>query len=479
MKSSAGTLPAVSFAFVVGAMLTLLTFRAGPLLTFDEYHFVEFAKQFSVTWPDRFGNHWPFGWPLAGGLLVRLGLSAFVSLLLLALAALAALLICTASALKSHPLRAVVLVTVAAAPIIAPQVGGVLTELPFSAALLGLGVLLARWPSRGAMWGSAACAVLALCIRYAGLVALAVIAFHLVANWRAIREARRLREAVLAFAAASIVCGLLLGLNVLKSGHASGADRGSPLGLVVLPQELATFGWSAPSALLAGGLRDHIGADSPLGWIIGSLCFLGLTALCAVSWFRPRSACSRPLAVLALGYAVAMGVLHSIGDFDALYNARTFLPAWAPLAILFAEQFVERPFWVVFACGLVSSSGLLAASRGISREISGDVHSAVPALRSRLGPHDHIVINDYALTVSAYFKQPTERIWAQNWEDRPDRAFVVAAGLPTDRDGGGAVVPREWTQLAERLVHDGHYHYLVRETGLIALERVSPAPTNP
>lgn len=479
MSSSASSLPSVSLAFAAGAILTLLTFRAGPLLAFDEYHFVEFAKQFSVTWPDRFGNHWPFGWPLAGGLLTRLGIPAFVSLVLLAFGALAVLLACTASALKSHPLQAVVLVTVAAAPIIAPQIGGVLTELPFSAALLGLGLLLSRWPSRGAMWGAAGCAVLALSIRYAGLVALAVIAVHLIDNWRALHEARRLREAIVALAAASSVSALLLGLNILKSGHASGADRGSPAGLLTLPLELATFGWSAPSALVAGGLRDHIGADSPLGWVIGTVCFLALTALCVVSWFRPRSVCSRPLAVMALGYAVAMGVLHCIGDFDALYNARTFLPAWAPLAILFAEQFTERRLWLISACGLVSVAGLLAASRGISREICGDVHAAVAALRARIGPRDHIVINDYALTLSAYFKQPTERIWAQNWEERPDRAFIVAAGLPTARDGGGAVVPSDWTQLADRLVHDGHYRYLVRETGLVALERVSSAPRTP
>ena len=479
MSFAPKSLPETALATVLAVLLTWLTFRDGPLLTFDGYHYVTFAKDFTHQWPDRFGNHWPFGWPFAGGLLARAGVPAYLALLFLALGSTVALLFGTAVALGSHPQRRLVLIAIAAAPIVTPQLGGVLTELPFAVALIALGCFLAQWPRRGALWAAAGCAVLAFTLRYAGLIALAMIALHLVVQWRALRVARRCGEAVAAWLAAMLVSLALLGWNVVQSGHASGAGRGSPPGLIALPQEFASFGWSAPSALLAGGLRDRIGPASLVGWSIGAICFSGIAGLCLWAWFKPRSDFSRPLAIVAFGYASGMSVLHCIGEFDALYNARTFLPALAPLAILTAERLSGHRLVLFAGCGVVVASGMLAAGRGISREIGGDVRPAVTALRPLLGATDTIAINDHAMSVAAYFSQATERIAAANWSEPPTRRFLVAAGKPTSRDGQGAIVPHEWRELADRLVTTTRYRYLIRESGLIVVERTAPARAAP
>ncbi len=469
----------IALALLLALGLTVVAAREGRLLTFDGYHYVELAKRFAHEWPDRFGNHWPFGWPLAAGLVARASVPAYWALIGLSIASLVTLLAAAALPLRHHPARWLLLAAVAAAPVLVPQLISGLTELPFAAVLLVLALCLAHWPSRCALWGSAVCAVLALGLRYAGLVALAMLAVNLVARWRALRDAGRLGEALAAWLAASLTSGLLLGWNILKSGQASGAERGHPPGLMALPLELASYGWSLPSALVSGGLRDRIGADSPLGLVIGGACFAAIAGLCVWSWFRPRSDYSRSLALVALGYSAGMGVLHCIGDFDALHNARTFLPALVPLALLLAEWLRTHRGWLCVLCVIPVTAGVVASARGISREIGGDVRPAVAPLRSRLAATDHIAINDYAMSLSAYFPQATDRLHAQHWAERPERAFLVAAGKPADRAGGGATVPGDWVDLAERLVSTGRYRYLVRERGLIALERLRPAPPTP
>jgi hypothetical protein len=469
----------VALVFFVSVGLAFFALRAGRLLTFDGYHYVEFAKRFAHEWPDRFGNHWPFGWPLAGGMLARLGVPAYHALLGLSSVSLLTLLATATFVLRAHSARLAVVCAVGLAPIVAPQLIGVLTELPLAAALLALALCLAHWPRRAALWGAAGCAVLALGIRYAGLVALAMIAVRLAELWTTLRAAARLREALAAAFSAALVSALLLGLNILKSGHASGAERGNPPGLAALPLELSSYGWSAPSALIAGGLRDLVGPATPLGILIGGACFIAIAALCAWSWWRPLTAYSRSLALVAFGYSAGMGVLHCIGDFDALYNARTFLPALAPLALLAAERLTARRTWLLGLCSLVVVAGAVGSLRGVSREIGGDVTPAVTLLRPLLTPADRIAINDHAFALAAYFPNVTTRTWPEYWDESFFPPFIVVAGKPRDREGRDAVVQSDWLALAERLVATGRYRYLIRQTDLIALQLIAHPAASP
>lgn len=464
---------AVLGALALGGVLTLLTFRQGRLLTFDGYYYCETAKQFMTTWPDRFGNHWPVGYPLAGGLLARLGVPAYFALAALSTLALGTLLALAAPMLGGQPGRWLALAAIAGAPIVAPQLGGVLTELPFAAAWLGLAYSLSRWPARGALWGTAACAVVALCIRYAGLIALAAIAVWIVVQWPALGRARRRGEALAAGAVATTVSLGLLTINILRTGHASGAGRGGSLGLAALPSQLADFGWSLPSALVAGGLRDRIGAESGAGIAFGGALFLLLAALCLLAWRRPRSDFARPLALVTLGYATGMAVLRCVGEFDALHNARTFLPILAPTIMLAHEQLADRARWSMALCALVLAAGTLAGIRGISRQIGGDVRAAIAPVRERIAADDRIAVNDHAFAVSAYFAQPAIRALLGHWRQNPTERFVVVAGPPADRAGAGAACPADWVEFCAQLVTQGRYRYLVQEPQVIALERVA------
>ncbi len=465
-------------ALVLAVVFTLATFRDGRLLTFDGYHYCELAKQFAAEWPDRFGNHWPFGWPLAGALLARLGVPAYFALVALAVASLALLLAGASRVLGAHPLRGAVLVALGASPILAPQLGGVLTELPFAASLLGLALCLSAWPARGALWGAAGCAIAALCIRYAGLIALVAIAVWLVVQWRPLHAVGRAREAVIAWWAACLVSAGFLGLNLLKAGHLSGAGRGPTPGLSGLPAQLADFGWSLPSALIAGGVRDRIGPYSSLGVALGAVCFAAITALCLWAWFRHRSEFSRPLALVALGYCTGMAVLRCIGEFDALHIARTFLPALFPLGLLVAGELARSRVGTLLICAFVLLTGTVAASRGISREIGGDVHPVLAALRARIRPGDTIAINNNAFALAAYFPQRTRHISPENAGTFPEHSFLVAAAKPRARDGTGARLEAAWVQACERLVAGGQFIYLVRESGVIALARIPSPPAS-
>lgn len=469
----------LAFAIAVSAGLAIVTFRAGPLLTFDGYHYCELAKKFTGEWPDRFGNHWPFGWPLAGGVLGRIGLSGYQALLVLSFVSLAALLTGAARVLDRHPLRSAVLIALGASPVIAPQIGSVLTELPFAAALLGLALCLAEWPSRAAIWGAAVCSVLALSIRYAGLVALAVVGVWIVVHWHPLRAARRTTESIAAWCAAGAASAALLYINILQSGHASGAGRGQPPGLAGLPAQLTDFGWSMPSALIAGGLRDRIGPYSPAGLVVGAACFAALTALCGWAWFRPRSVFSRPLALTAFGYCTGMAVLRCVGEFDALHVARTFLPALFPLGLLFAGELSGRRVALAVVCAALLAAGLLAAGRGISREIGGDVRPTLAALRIRALPGDTIAINDHAFAIAAYLPQRTRRTWPESAGEFPTDRFLVVAAKPRFRNGSGSELTSVWLQTCERLVASGHFKWLVRAPGVVALERVDHAPATP
>lgn len=265
-------------------------------------------------------------------------------------------------------------------------------------------------------------------------------------------------------------------LNVAKSGHLSGAGRGSSVGLQALPGQLVDFAWSLPSALFAGGLRDRIGVETVAGQILGGAIAVMLVGICVRAWLRPVSDHSRPLALVALGYSLGMAVLHCVGEFDPLYAARTALPVVPLLLLLVAELLGARRAWVLVVCFAIAAAGLLAAARGLSREIAADVRPAVTALRGRVQRGDKIAINDHAFAVSAYFAAPAPRVFSEYWNPGMEERFIVIAGKPLDRGGNTAPCAPQWLEVCARLVATNRYRYLVREPQLIALERIAAPP---
>jgi hypothetical protein len=141
---------------------------------------------------------------------------------------------------------------------------------------------------------------------------------------------------------------------------------------------------------------------------------------------------------------------------------------------LFAERFFSDKA-LQYGLGVVLiASGIAASQRGISREISGDVRPAVAAIRERIRPTGRIGMNDDAMSISAFFVQPADRIWPSYKLGDSMYDFIVVAGRPTDRAGDSAPLGGEWTMLMDRLTSTGHYRYLIRNSRLMVIERVSP-----
>ncbi len=481
MSPAAASSPirAAWLAFAVGLALSVVTFREGPMLGFDPYHYCEFAKNYTHTWPIAFGNDWPCGLPLLAGLLGRLGVPAYAALCVISVSALGLIVFLNRRLIAPLPAGALALIALVATPAISAQIFGALSELPFAACWLGLGVSLAHWPERRALWLAAAFAVAGICMRYVGVLALGVLWLWFLVELRQLRASRMAGSAFAANLTASAAIGLLLLWNILVTGHASGADRnGTGLaGLAHLPLQATQFGWSLPSAGMLGGVRDAFGPTSLLGEIIGGSLALGVFVLCIWSWLKPAQSWSRAMALICVAYSGGMILLRSIGSFDELYNARTAVPLVFPLGALLVGQLAPR-FSRLVLCGSIAllALGLVMSLRGLSRQFSGDVRPAVAVLRPLLRPDDVVQINTRGWTLSAYLRQHTQQAWVEYWDDKYATRFLVVVGQPLDRHGSPDHVAPEWRQLAERLVATGQHRWLLHTDSVYVLERIAPTP---
>jgi len=468
-----------AIAWLTAVALAVVLFRAGPMIGFDPFFYCELGKQYTTSWPHAFGNHWPCGLPLAAGLLGRIGIPAYVALCLIALTAVAVLALLSSRLLTGGKFALLAVVSLVAMPEVGVQIFGALSELPFAACWLGLGVALAGSPKPRAFWLAGLCVVLGLGVRYVGVLGVGVIWCWLLWEARALIAARAFVPALLATVTASATAGGLLLWNIVATGHISGADRGDTalLGLGALPIHFAQFGWSAPSAFMLGGLRDAAGADRAPGLLIGAALTLTGGAICLWAWLRPARPWTRPVAFVAFVYGAGMIFLRTIGTFDALYNARTFLPVFFPLTLVLIGQFsVRSPRWVALVCGAVLLSGVASAARGLSRQTGGDVRPAVAVLRPLLRPDDIIQINSRAYSLATCVRNRTPQVWLEYWDDAKARRFLVIVAKPLDRRGTRREIEPGWLELAQRLVASGQHRWLLQTDAVLVLECLNPSP---
>ena len=467
-------LPAAVTAWLTASALAAGLYRHGRALTFDAYYYCELAKQYAHSWPTAFGNHWPCGYPLLGGLLGRLGLPAYDALCALSLLALLGMVLLGSRLAADLPSRALVVTALAATPVIGVQLFGNLSELPFASALLGLACALAAWQRRGAWAGAAGCALLALSLRYAGVIAFALLWIWLAAHARAMRRAGTLVAGLSAVIGSSLAAAALLLWNLRVTGYLSGASRQAVagLGLVAWPHHVGDLGWSLPSALMLGSLRVASGGEALTAQTIGWALCLGAVAVCLWGCLRPCRPWVRAVSSLALAYGGGMTVLRSIGTFDALYDGRDFLPAVFPLGLVAAAQCSPRWPRAVAAVGVIwLAAGVISSVRGLSREIAGDIRAAVPVLQARLGPGDGIQINDHAFSLAAYFRQPTYRTDPQTWRADGAQRFLVLAAAPIDRRGTPGTLSPAWQAFVARNRAQGTLRPLLETPALLVFER--------
>ncbi len=464
---------------VAGILAACIHYRAGRLISFDGYHYCEFAKIYTSTWPTAFGNHWPCGYPLLGGLLGRLGLPAYEALTLVSIVSLAGLLFLSARLLAGVPFNRGLVVALAVMPIVSMQLLGVLTELPFAFAWLALVVALADWERPAAWWWAGAAAVAGLALRYAGGLGLIVLWAWLLLKARPLQGRSALANAAAATVATTLLSIGLLYWNWKATGHFSGAPRaaeGNP-SLMTWLHQVADIGWSPVGALGLGGVRHWTG-EGLVTLIIGGIVTLGILGICLSGWHTPRRPWAPALALGLLVYWFGMTILRTVGGFDPLFNARTTMPAVFPITILAVIQLPSPRRQRAFAGTLVVGLLLIAAGsllRGGSREIAGDIRAALPPLRARIGPLDQIGINDHALTLTGYLRNRVVRVWPVRETGISNQRFLVIAGRPRNRSGAPETVSSEWRNFAADLVDQGRYGWLLDTPALLVLERTSTA----
>ena len=317
-----------------------------------------------------------------------------------------------------------------------------------------------------------------IALRYAGVIAFGVLGIWMIREFGALRAAGRLLQATLAVVSATLAAASLLLWNLVTLGHFSGADRSAQggLGWHAWPGHLADLGWSLPAAFMLGGLRERIAS----GWLVegaGWAFSVGGAALCAWAFLRPRQPWVRACALVALTYGAGMVLLRSIGSFDALYGARTFLPVIFPMGLALAGQCHGRGRWIPSAAaGIILASGIASAGRGMSQQIGGDVRAAVPVLRARLHPNDVVQLDDRALSLAAFIPQRTDRVWPGPWYGNKGERFLVVAARPTDRSGTPAPFDPAWLGLCDRLVAQGSHRWLLETPRVLVLERIERKP---
>jgi hypothetical protein len=227
---------------------------------------------------------------------------------------------------------------------------------------------------------------------------------------------------------------------------------------------------------MLGGLRDRIGS----GWLVqgtGWTLSIGGGLFCAWAAMRPRQPWVRPCAAVALAYGIGLVFLRSVGSFDALYSARTFLPVIFPIGLALAGQFRDRRPWI--APGLAAAVlvlGVASAARGLSQQISGDVRPAVSILKSRLRVDDAVQVNDWARSLSAFIPQQTNLAWPEYLQQGPRQRFLVVAARPVDRSGMPGEIEPAWLSLCAGLVSRGTHRWLLKTPAVIVLERIEPSP---
>lgn len=433
----------VAGAFCLFVVLTLIAQRGGIRLSFDSYYYVEYAKEFRHRLPDRFGQSWPYGWPLVGASGGLLGLGAYPTLVAAGGASVLVLLLLSARLLMQLGAGALdVGLTLAAGAgsfLLTVLVCGVFSEVPFAAVLLALAYTLTRWPNPGAIVMSGGLALAALSLRYAGGLALLLPALWLWTERASLRSVHRLPLALGTLVATFGLAGLLLLWNRAVTGHFYGG------GLLpkVPPAEwigvAADLGWALPTAIGGFFLRDLLGFDTilrvPFGLLLLSAAGLG-GGLAA----RPgRSRIDRALGCLILVYLVGLVTLRCRGQFDALHNGRMIFPVLFPLLLVGGR--LLRPRWIFqTACVLAVALNAVLCFRGASLALNADVRAAVPLLAGVTRP-DRILVNEHARSLSAHVEAPVRLLgdpFLFASEAKPDAtaaAYVVIASRPEGRTG--------------------------------------------
>jgi hypothetical protein len=452
--------------------------RGQRILGHDSFAYLEFAKQFKEHAPTRLGDWWPFGFPLAGTLVSLLtGASAYTALFIAsALAYWSVLYGFVMEALRSTTTKSMALVftsALACAPVCSILLIGPMSEPLFTAALFWLAWSMAYWPKRLAIAFSVGLALVAFCIRYAGIFAFGVVALQALIRFNRIREKKSLMTfATLYGLGVAAVLGLMY-TNYLFYGHATGPQPVGKESFLSWPIHFADFGWSPVEAFISGALLKDVGGIGTwrallLGWTSTTL----MLGLCVYAWKRPVSLLSRPAALLAAAYILSMVTLRATTPFDAVSSGRTFLPVMFLLGLIaFQICSVRAPSALFVASVLSLVLSVFLALRGVSKETYGPISGAITPLARLLTAESTVTVNAQAVSLAAYF--PNHFILAADPSALPrtpgTNQFVVIAAKRTGRYGQQVGFEANWLDFSDGALKAGTASLVERNADFIIL----------
>ena len=430
-------------------VMCLLCFRGHRITGLDPYYYLEYTKQFTKQLPDAFGTFWPFGYPLLGTSLMHLGLGAYHALLTVCIGLCLALFLLTYQALRetlSAKAAGIALGVLGLVPVMVIELGGLRSEIAFSALLMASLLSLAEWPKPQAVFLACCAALLSFCIRYAGLLAFGMLGvwfFHLLLQKP---NAKAIVRMLVMLALTAVFACFLMWLNQKVRGTPSGGPRPPGPGLLGLPGTVADMGWGLVTAFSSVGVCVWAQQYKFLYHFVGIAVFLTALALPVLAWLRPASKYSRPLALGCVIYLTGMVALYSYQIFDTLSSARTAIPVLAPLMILVCELGMPKRLRTLQLAAAVSVIlGVVVTVRGISRELYLNYDPVLPQLSLLMTDKDTLSVSDGALSLCAHTDRPILRYLCDG------KADFVLLGARLHRKNQTVVV---WSEQDKEILKD-------------------------
>jgi hypothetical protein len=469
-------LASVAVAMIIS--VEMIWSRGQRLLGHDSFAYLEFAKQFKEHPPTRLGDWWPFGFPVTGTLVSLLtGVSTYTALFIVsALAYWSVLSGLVLESLRSTATKLTTLVftsALACAPICAVLLIGPMSEPLFTATLFWLAWSMAYWPKRTAIAFSVGLALVAFCIRYAGIFAFGVVALYALIRFNRIREKKSLVTFAILYGLGVAAALVLMYTNYLFYGHATGPQPVGKESFLSWPIHLAAFGWSPVEAFISGALLKDVGGIGNwrallIGWTSTTL----MLGLCLYAWKRPASLVARPAALLAAAYILSMVTLRATTPFDAVSSGRTFLPVLFLLGLLaFQICRARAPRALVVASVLSLVLSLILALRGVSKETYGPISGAITPLARVLTAESTVAVNAQAVSLAAYF--PNHFFLTADPSALPPSPgasqFVVIVAKRTGRYGQQVGFEANWLDFADGALKAGTASLVERNADFIIL----------